>query len=149
MRIARRFYPSERHNRLKDCIERIHIDHEQAHRALQDCLDTFTVYNYFKANAGPGIFKPTKRTATPKRFDLTTLTAADDKIDTENPFYQRFICFTGKLDSFNRKTAAQAIVNLGGNPQNGVTKQTEYLVLGDTAYSLHGNGTVTSKLKKG
>lgn len=149
LRIARKFYPKSR-NRLEDCLNRIQIDHEQVHRGLQDCEDTLSVYKYFKQNVTPEVFTPETSTRTKKYrvFDLTTLSPVTEDIDVDNPFYQRKVCFTGKLDSFVRTTAAQAITNLGGKPQNNVTKETEYLVLGDTAYSLHGKGEVTGKLKK-
>lgn len=148
LRIARRFYPNERHNRLTDCMKRIHMEYVQKHRGLQDCLDTLDVYNYFRENASESIFQGVRSNGTRKSLDLTTLEANVDEIDEENPFFDRYVCFTGKLDAFTRKSAAQAIVNLGGKSQNSVTKKTDYLILGDTAYSLHGKGSLTGKLAK-
>ncbi|BDR57790.1 exonuclease domain-containing protein [Xylocopilactobacillus apicola] len=147
LRIARRFYPNERHNRLADCIVRLDPDHFQTHRSLDDCYDTKRIFDYYRSH-DDGSLLVNKLAKGRVHLDLSTLSPNEDEIDEENPFYGRNICFTGKLDNFTRKEAAQAIVNIGGRAQNKVTSTTDYLILGDTAYALHGQGNVTSKLKK-
>jgi len=142
LRIARKFYPDEQHNRLVDCMKRIHAEHVQTHRGVQDCLDTLEVYNYFRENASENMLQSSKKHSTRKKLDLTAPEVNVDEIPKENPFFSKHVCFTGKLDSFTRSVAEQAIVNLGGNSQENVTRKTEYLVLGDTVYSLHGKGNV-------
>lgn len=145
-RIARRFYPEERHNRLRDCMVRIGINRAQDHRGLQDCIDTKEVYDHFRKYAAPDLLA--NRAKPKKSFDLTSLTSETVQINTDNPFFDCYLCFTGKLDNLVRREAAQLVVNLGGHPQNSITTKTDFLVLGDTVYSLHGQGTVTAKLKR-
>lgn len=50
LRLARVFYPKERHNRLLDCMQRIGIAQVEQHRGLDDSLDTKKVYDYFRDN---------------------------------------------------------------------------------------------------
>lgn len=147
LRIARKFYPEERHNRLIDCMERMGETKKQSHRGLSDCYDTKSVLDYFYRNKSESLLLSFKKRKS-HRVDLTSLNPMSEYIDQENPFYQSNVCFTGKLDTLVRKDAAQLIVNLGGKAQNSITQQTNYLVLGDTAYSLHGKGKTTSKLKR-
>jgi len=148
LRIARRFYPNERHNRLKDCIERINLDKKQSHRGLEDCYDTKKVLDFFKNNSDPNFMESMKKHYHHSKIDLKLLKPETEKFDSGNPFYKSNVCFTGKLDTLLRKQAAQLVVNLGGIAQNGVTEKTDYLILGDTAYSLHNKGTLTTKMKR-
>jgi exonuclease, DNA polymerase III, epsilon subunit family len=48
LRLARRLYPEERHNRLCDLIERFNIAEREEHRALADALQTVECLNYMK-----------------------------------------------------------------------------------------------------
>lgn len=148
MRIARKYYPQERHNRLRDCIERIGIKREQAHRGLRDCIDTKEVLDYFNENSSLDIFEKSKAIQKQHSINLSKLKPEYALVDSSNPFFQTYVCFTGKLDSLVRREAAQLVTNLGAIAQNGVTKKTNFLILGDTAYSLHGKVTTTTKLIK-
>lgn len=47
-----------------------------------------------------------------------------------------------------RAEAAQAVVNIGGSVGNGVTKKTDFLVVGSTDYCASVKGGKTGKLKK-
>lgn len=51
--------------------------------------------------------------------------------DRNEAFYGKNIVFTGKLDIFSRKEAAQLVANKGGIPQNNITKDTDYIILGN------------------
>lgn len=78
-----------------------------------------------------------------------------DKITTKNtvfdethPLYGKVCCFTGTLDSMQRKDAMQLVVDLGGTCSNTVTKQTNYLILGNTDYCSNMTGEKTGKTLK-
>ena len=47
----------------------------------------------------------------------------------ESPFYEKNICFTGAL-AMVRSQAWQLVASVGGTPQDGVTKKTDFLVCG-------------------
>ena len=71
-----------------------------------------------------------------------------DEIDKDNPIYGKYVVFTGALEKFKRSEAMQLVANLGGINQNGVTKATDYLVLGNNDYCATIKGGKSSKQKK-
>ncbi|MBR0462676.1 MAG: 3'-5' exonuclease [Erysipelotrichaceae bacterium] len=48
MWISRRIWKEERHHRLRDLIERCHLEGLQEHRGLSDCMYTYEAYLYMK-----------------------------------------------------------------------------------------------------
>ena len=71
-----------------------------------------------------------------------------DVFDEMHPLYQKRCVFTGQLDKFDRHTAMQYVANVGGICKNGVTKETNYLILGDNSYCASIKGGKSSKQKK-
>lgn len=77
------------------------------------------------------------------------LSATVDSFDEDNEFFEKKVIFTGTLQSMSRKDASQIILNLGGIIGNGVTKDTDFLVLGEQDYKHLAKGsTMSSKMKK-
>ncbi|WP_406540887.1 BRCT domain-containing protein [Clostridium ljungdahlii] len=56
--------------------------------------------------------------------------------------------FTGELKSLGRKEAMQKVVNLGGTLKSGVSKKTDYLIVGNQDKSLVGENGISSKEEK-
>jgi DNA polymerase-3 subunit epsilon len=56
--------------------------------------------------------------------------------------------FTGTLDRYDRKTAMQLVTNVGGVCQSGVTKDTDFLILGDNSFCASIKGDRSSKQLK-
>jgi DNA polymerase III subunit epsilon len=85
-----------------------------------------------------------------KRYpDYTmSLKAETDQFDEEHPFYQKEVLFTGTLESMVRKDAQQKVLNVGGAIAKNVTKNTNYLVVGDLDFSKFKSGTKSNKLIK-
>ena len=48
----------------------------------------------------------------------------------ENPLYEQYCAFTGRLQKYTRKEAMQLLADLGGLSERSVTKKTRFLVLG-------------------
>lgn len=71
-----------------------------------------------------------------------THSAPADSIDPNNPLYGKTVVFTGELSGLSREKAWQTVVDLGGKAANGVTRSTNFLVVGYT-----GEYGVTSKQK--
>lgn len=72
-----------------------------------------------------------------------------NEFDEDNEFYGKKVIFTGTLQSMPRKDASQIVLNLGGVIGNGVTKDTDYLVLGEQDYRYLAEGSnMSSKMKK-
>ncbi|GEL07071.1 exonuclease domain-containing protein [Salisediminibacterium halotolerans] len=80
--------------------------------------------------------------------DYSLLQAENNEFDSSHPFYNSHVTFTGTLESMTRKEAAQNIVNLGGHFEKGVTKNTNFLILGDQDFNRFANGKKSSKLLK-
>ena len=76
------------------------------------------------------------------------LKAESDNFDTTHPLYGKVCVFTGKLELMSREQAAQLVVNLGGTCGNGVTKKTNYLILGNNDYCSTIKDGKSSKQKK-
>lgn len=148
MKMARRAIKEINHHRLKDIAAFFEYDYEP-HRALEDCKATYDLLNHLmdyieenQLNVSDAAIK------SHSKLDLTKLKSENIEIDTENYFYNKNICFTGKLEHFLRKDAAQICVNLGANCENNVTKKTDVLVLGNFDYNATVKDNKSTKLKK-
>lgn len=59
----------------------------------------------------------------------------DDYIpDTDNILFNKVCVFTGVLEHMSRKAAMQMVVNIGGKVADRVTKETNFLILGNNDY---------------
>lgn len=67
---------------------------------------------------------------------ISDISAATTEFNPEHPFYNKNIVLTGELVSLERKDAIQKIVDVGGVVKSGVSKSTDYLIVGiqDTKY---------------
>ncbi|MES5265443.1 BRCT domain-containing protein [Priestia megaterium] len=83
-----------------------------------------------------------------KRININELIPSTNEFDFCHPFYNATFAFTGTLQSLSRKEAMQKVIDLGAICGNGVTKKTNYLVLGDQDFSRFADGKKSSKLKK-
>ena len=83
------------------------------------------------------------------RIDIHAIRSSTERVDANHPFFARTFAFTGTLESMSRQQAMQAVVDLGGQVGNGVTKQTNFLVVGDQDYRKFAAGqTKSSKMRK-
>lgn len=149
MRLSRIALPDLPHHRLKDLKEYFSIDGIQ-HRALNDCQITYTILSelldYIQENN-----IDLERYLHPKSFDLTSLTGDVTLNDPSNPLYGKHCVFTGKLQRFVRKDAAQIVCNIGGCYDNSVTKKTNFLIIGgldDIPLVKDGKSTKMKKAEK-
>lgn len=72
----------------------------------------------------------------------------EDDDDTDDLIRGRSFVFTGTMASMDRKTAQAAVRARGGKTPSGVSKSTDYVVVGDKASALTGDGPKSSKHKK-
>lgn len=146
MRIARIVMPELPHHRLKDLCKIFSID-TNLHRATNDCMATQEILaNLQKIANEKGIDLAAHRPH--HGVNLSALTGDVNLNDPSHPLYGKNVVFTGKLQRFLRKDAAQIVCNIGGHCENNVTKKTNFLVIG----SFDGNplvkGGKSSKMKK-
>ncbi|MGB0589299.1 MAG: NAD-dependent DNA ligase LigA [Myxococcota bacterium] len=69
-------------------------------------------------------------------------------VDGEGPLAMKSVVFTGALATIDRKGAQKQVRALGGQTPSGVTKDLDYLVVGDKGSALLGQGAKSSKQKK-
>lgn len=71
-----------------------------------------------------------------------------DGADHDSPIAGKSFLFTGTLESMGRKEAQQRVTDAGGSTPSGVTKDLNYLVIGDKDFEKFETGWRSSKLKK-
>ncbi len=150
MRLSRKVLPELRHHRLKDIASALNVSPNNFHRALNDC---HTTYNCFCAlrdrvcasgsiNEFINSFKYNHYT------DLRKITTEKTEFDESHPLFSKRCVFTGTLEKMSRANAAQLVVNHGGICENGVTKKTNFLILGNNDYCKTIKDGKSSKQKK-
>ena len=151
MRLSRRIFPEEKHNRLCDLIERFSIGTNVEHRALSDVIQTNECYKYLKNYIAENNIDIVSLYPKKKRTVKATELCSEIQIENINPdssIYGKGFVFTGALDKMLRKDAMQIVVNMGGFCFDSVTKKTNYLVLGNGDYCSTTKDGKSSKYKK-
>ena len=153
MRISRKLLPNLSHHRLIDLARYFEIDTTNNHRTLKDCEITMNVYEnlkeialrkYDNVDEFKNVFKKHKKEGLRAKDIVSTNT----EFDVDNLFYDKYVAITGTLEKMLRKEAMQIIVDLGGHCEDGVTKKTNFLILGNNDYNPILRGKKSSKLIK-
>lgn len=149
MRLARLVLPELPHHRLIDLAEHFSISGIQHHRAINDCTITNNVLLQLRKLINEKNIDIEKYVAYHRKYDLTKLSCTQDinTIDKTHMLYNKNCVFTGKLERFPRKDAAQIVVNIGGYCENIVTKNTNFLIIGEMKAPAIKNNKST-KIKK-
>lgn len=162
---AKKIFPELVNHKLDTVSTALNIQLEKHHDACADavacahimlkCLDKAEcgiaeIAEYCGFNAGKfqqGIFSPCIQ----KRFTKKSLSEiqADPKLIDENShFYQKTVCFTGTIEYGTRKSLMQLIKNIGGEPVDSVTAETDILVVGQQDYEKVGEDGMSNKQRK-
>lgn len=153
MRIARKVLPDLEHHRLKDLAARYKVAYKGAHRSGVDCDITNTCYR----NMRESILSQETEKEFQDRFirqhysakvNAKNIQATTDDFDPDHPLYQKTVVFTGALSQMSRAEAMQIVANCGGICANGVTKNTNFLVIGTSDFISVTEGKKTSKMLK-
>lgn len=137
MRLSRKVLPELQHHRLADIASALEVSPNTFHRALNDCHTTFDCFRalYARVCASGSVdefinsFKQNY-----KKYDLRQIAAENTDFDETHPLYGKRCVFTGALEKMTRTDAAQLVVNVGGICDNGITKKTNFLILGNNDY---------------
>lgn len=150
MRLARCALPEMRHHRLSDLDDYFSIGGSH-HRAMGDCEITHDVllklWELIDKNHVDLSYAPPRKLSD-QRLDLRTLHANKEKFVKDHIFYGKHCVFTGELKEFTRKEAAQIVLDIGGICDNGVTRKTDFLIVGTFEYCPTVRGNKSTKLKK-
>ena len=174
LRLARKLHPEMSHHRLADLVQLFDVAHNDAHRAMGDVEATAECFVRLKAEAlerhgSEEEFQELFRSKRTRRRSVSeghgsvregyraggshSVRAADiqgdaQKIDEDSPIFGCACVFTGKLEKFTRAEAMQIVADLGGINQDGVTKTTRYLILGNNDYCASIKDGKSNKQKK-
>lgn len=156
MRISRKLHPDWKHNRLSDISEYYGVDCTDAHRALRDCVITKNCFlelkqevlsKYDRFDSFYDLFKR-HRIRHSHAVRSKEIVPTTDEFDSDHPLYSKVCVFTGALDGMTRKEAMQLVVDCGGLVGDGVTKKTNYLIIGNFEYNYSVKDGKSSKMKK-
>lgn len=151
MRLSKRLLPDLKNHKL-DTVAKHFKTSPAAHRSLDDCracnecflcLKKEAVKQYESVDAFLQIASPHKHKTSAKDIVATTTS-----FDENNPLYGKTVCFTGALEKMIRKEAMQLVVDLGGACSDSVTKNTNYLVMGNNDFCTSIKDGKSSKQKK-
>ena len=81
-------------------------------------------------------------------LEEVTLIEAQKAVFTGHLFFEKSVVFTGKMAQLDRKSAQKEVQLKGGKTPSSVTKDLDYLVVGDDGSPLLGDGKVSTKHKK-
>lgn len=140
LRLSRKLHPDLQHHRLSDVMDYLHVSTDTHHRALADCYSTFRCFCLMREEAiakyetVANFQKAFKSHYYGEKINARDITTQNTEFDTTHPIYGKTCVFTGTLERMSRKEAMQIVVDLGGICANGVTKETNYLILGNNDY---------------
>lgn len=95
-----------------------------------------------------GGYKPSETKRVYKAKDLTKVVGDPQKHNPDSIFYGRTVVFTGALSSMVRAEAHQTIADIGGIIGSSVTKDTDFLIVGQQDYRVVGDDGMSSKQEK-
>lgn len=166
--IAKKTWPGRSSYKLTDVCTVINYQFNH-HHALEDAHAAATIYlkafEYLEVDSYEelvdklsistgelftGGYKPARmnKNRSSTDFNPSSLKPVRDVFDETHPFYNMSIVFTGTLQSMRRKDAMQKVVNVGGHCEKGITKETNFLVIGDQDFNRFADGKRSSKLAK-
>jgi len=139
LRLSRKLHPEMSHHRLADLVELFDVAHNDAHRAMGDVEATAECFARLKAEAlehhgSEEEFQKAFHSGGSHSVKAADIQGDTQKIDEDSPIFGCACVFTGKLEKFTRAEAMQIVADLGGINQDGVTKTTRYLILGNNDY---------------
>lgn len=157
-------------NSLKDRTKRFGICLDNHHNALSDARATAelvikcikiqqrkSIYTYcinylssiniksFVELKNLNYFKNGKKF---NKVNINEIEPSTNDFDEKHCFFGKQIVFTGNLENIERKMAMQKVVDFGGILKNGVSRNTDYLIVGIQDKSIVGDEGISSKERK-
>lgn len=157
-------------NSLKDRLSYFNIKLENHHNAKFDAeacanLVIKSLERLGKSNIHSFLYE--FKDLTPKRFSdlnpqtefrkrqtfnnkivISQISATVETFNSNHIFFGKNVVFTGELESIDRKTAMQTVVNLGGFVKSTVSSKTDILVVGIQDKLLVGEEGISTKERK-
>ena len=143
LEIAKQAWPGRKSYSMEQLRPALDIDTEGAHRSLKDCKDELEMYLAAKAELASAKAKPLKETDNESKPHRSAYSAKWSRkkakefvpnvqvFDNKNPFYEKHVVFSGSVEGHDYDSCMQKVCDLGGTPQDNVTRKTDYLVRGE------------------
>lgn len=151
-RIARKLYPDLHSWRLYRVADYFDIDLKKHHRSMEDCNATFECFSRMREDVLKKYVSIEEFNKAFKKkdtgLDARTITTDKTEFDETNPLYGKVCVFTGVLERMERRAAMQLVLDHGGKCENGVTKKTNFLILGNNDYCSSIKDGKSNKQKK-
>jgi len=136
LRISRRVFSNLESYSLMGLVSEFKFNALVEHRATADCTLINELYKYIKSYITENKLDTASlfNLRNKNSFKAIDITTEKTDFDKSHLLYNKVCVFTGKLDKMPRKEAMQIVVDYGGICGDGVTKKTNYLILGNNDY---------------
>lgn len=141
LRFSRRLFKDFENHKLITVAEALGIIPETWHRAEADCKTTIRCYEKCRSHVHENnidittLFRKGKRKSTSKsKLRATSIVSETSDFDVDHPLYGKVCVFTGVLEKMVRREAMQYVVNLGGKCKDSISKDVDFLILGNNDY---------------
>lgn len=150
MRIARKALPGLKNHKQLTVAEYYGIPTADAHRAAADCEICNSCFLRLRDEIlSSGVtLEDFKKSSTHKELHAKDISTEKTSFDPSHPLFGKVCVFTGTLEKMQRKDAMQLVVDLGGSVGDGVTKKTNYLILGNNDFCSSIKDGKSNKQKK-
>lgn len=145
----------DHHNALADCYACGFIVNKLAEKtetsSIIDLIDKagYKKFGHVGASGKIGFLRHRHRDSSSTDYSkaLSSLRKPNlDELNSEHPFFQKDMVFTGKLESMERKQAWQKATDVGAIISKGVTSRTNILVVGEQDPRVVGDDMKSNKL---
>jgi len=131
MYLSRKLFKGMANYKLRTLVNFLGVAENTEHRALSDCLYTSECYRIMKKYISENNIDLKSK---PKHWKAKDIVVTTDVIDKDNLLFEKECVFTGELERMTRKHAMQMVIDIGGKCADNVTRNTNFLILGNFAY---------------
>lgn len=149
IRMAHFILPNLENYQLSTIASSLNIQTRDIHKSMFHCDIIHKIYQKFKeiTENNPkkiDLFKNKHQ----KKRKAADIIGSNNKIDKSHLFYNKTCVFTGKLSKMIRREAMQKVADIGGHCGDTVTKETNFLILGDSYITNNINKERSLKYKR-
>ena len=140
--LSKRAWPNLPSYKMDNLRTWLDLEQDGSHRALKDCRDEYELYMRIRKEAEEGrvsIEPPKKGPSRPgakwsgrwERKRAKDFATDRTEFDESHPLFGKNVVLSGDIEGIEYNDCLQAVCDLGGHPQDNVTKKTDYLVVGE------------------
>lgn len=131
-RLCRKAFPDFLNYRLKTLVKEFSIPTMTAHRAEADARQTALCYAHISRHISTNnLFHALAQGHKDHKLKAAEIIGDASLHNEDSPLFGKVVVFTGALEKMQRKEAMQIVANLGGINGDGITKKTNFLILGN------------------